>query len=136
MIMNNNKNKKASVMLMVVFIIAMLSMFVSGMLQISTEEMMLANNQLNAQKAVTIAQAGLNDAFAELRNDSSWNMGFTEKPLADGKYTVIIQGSQPNLTVTSTASTDAGFVAETAARITISSQNPHIITIDNYRINE
>lgn len=48
--------------------------------------------QLQAQ---AIAEAGLEDALATLRGDSTWRTGFTDKAFADGTYTVVITTDTP-----------------------------------------
>ena len=130
--MKRKKRNNGSVLLMVIFAIALLSALVTGMLQINTEELQLMQNQVYAAKALAIAEAGLNDAFKELRTNSSWNAGFTDKAFEDGSYSVDIIGS----TVTSTGISSQGYTARVEADITISSTSPYIIRIDNFRINE
>ena len=61
-----------SVLLIAIFVTALLSAVVIGILQMNTEEMQLMLNQIYAAEALATAEAGLNDAFAELRADSSW----------------------------------------------------------------
>jgi len=134
-LMSKKWNKNGSVLLVVVFAVALLTVLVTGMLQMNTEELMLMQNQVNSAKALAIANAGLNDAFAELRNDSSWNSGFTDKSFSDGSYTVTVTGVSPSLTVESTAVID-GFTARVAAELTISPNSPHILKIDKFRVNE
>ena len=93
-------------------------------------------NQIYAAHAMAMAEAGLNDAFARLRADSAWTAGFTDKAFNGGTYTVTVGGTFPNLTIESTASSDQGFVARLAADVTLTGTAPHIIRIDNLRINE
>lgn len=133
--MKNKWNKNGSVLLVVVFAVALLTTLVTGILQMNTEELMLMQNQVNAVETLEIANAGLNDAFAELRNDSSWNSGFTDKSFSDGTYTVTVSGTLPSLTVEST-SVLSGFTTRIAADLTVSSVSPHILRIDKFRINE
>jgi hypothetical protein len=97
--MKKKWNRTGSVLLIVVFAIALLTTLVTGMLQMNTEELMLMQNQVNAAETLAIANAGLNDALVELRNDSSWNTGFTDKTFSDGTYTVTVSGALPFLTV-------------------------------------
>jgi len=112
--MNGKFRHKGSVLLITIFVIALLAAVVMGMLQLSTEEIKLVHNQISAAQALAVAEAGLNDAFSELRVDSSWNSGFTDKAF---------NGSQ-------------GFVARVGSEVTVSSSSPYIIRIDNLRINE
>ena len=115
-----------------IFVIAMLSALVIGMLQMNTEEIQLVRNHIYAAQALATAEAGLNDAFSEIRGNSSWNTGFTDKAFNGGSYTVDVNDS----TITSTGTSDQGFVARVEADITIGTSSPYVIRIDNLRINE
>lgn len=119
---------------MAIFVIALLSAIVSGMLQINTEEIMLMQNQVNAAKAMAVAEAGLNDAFSQLRNDSSWNKGYSNKVFGSHSYSVVVSTSP--LTVESTGTLAQGFVAKIAAEIVVGGASPHTISISTLRINE
>ncbi|MBW8015215.1 MAG: hypothetical protein FVQ82_03440 [Planctomycetes bacterium] len=133
--MKKKWNRNGSVLLVVVFAIALLTTLVTGMLQMNTEELMLMQNQVSAAETLAIANAGLNDAFAELRSNSSWNSGFTDKSFSDGTYTVTVSGTLPSLTVESTSLLN-GFTARLAADMTVSTASPYVIRIDQLRINE
>ena len=50
---------------MTVFVVALLSAMVMGMLQINVEEIRIMHNQIRAAEALAVAEAGLNDALAE-----------------------------------------------------------------------
>ena len=120
-----------SVFLMVVFATALLSMLVTGMLQLNTEELQLVQNQIFAAQALATAEAGLNDALSKLRTDPNYVTSFTED-FEGGSYTVDINGS----TITSTGTSSQGFVARVEADITIRNYIPYVIRIDHLRINE
>ncbi len=134
--MKTRLRNNGSVMLMAVFAIALLSVLVMGMLQINTEEIQLMQNQIYAAKALATAEAGLNDAFAEIRVDSSWTAGFTDKAFNGGSYTVTVTGALPNRTISSRGTSSQGFVARVEAETTIGSSSPYVIRIDHLRINE
>ncbi len=134
--MNHKQKINGSVLLITIFATALLSAITIGILQINTEEIQLMRNQIYAAEAQAIAEAGLNDAFSELRVDSSWNSGFSNKVFDDGSYTVTVSGTLPNLTITSTGTSSQGFVARVGADITVGSISPYIIRIDSLRINE
>lgn len=134
--MNKRIKHKGTVILIVVFIIALLSTVVVGIAQINTEELMLMNNQANAAQALESAYAGLNDAFSELRLDSSWTSGFTNKSFNSGTYTVAISGSLPSLVVESMATTAKGFVSKVQADVTVSPDSPYVVRVDELRVNE
>ncbi len=134
--MNRKFRHRGSVLLIVIFVIALLAAVVMGMLQLSTEEIKLVHNQISAAHALAVAEAGLNDAFSKLRTDPNWSAGFTDKDFNNGLYTVAVSGSLPNLTITSTGTSSQGFVARVGSDVTVSSSSPYIIRIDNLRINE
>ena len=134
--MKKIRKNNGSVMLITIFVISMLSVLVAGMLQMNTEEIQLMQNQINAAESMAIAEAGLNEAMAQLRTNSSWASGFINKSFAGGSYTVDVTGSLPNLTLTSTATSARGFVCKVQADVTVSESSPYIIRIDNLRVNE
>ena len=132
----NMKRNKGSVILIAVFAIALLATLVIGILQMNTEEIQLMVNHINSAEAQAIAEAGLNDAFSELRDDSSWTTGFTDKSFSGGTYTVTVSGTLPNLTLESTGTSGKSFVSRVEADVTVGENSPYIIRIDNLRINE
>ncbi len=137
--MKAKRKNNGSVLLIAVFVIALLSALVMGMAQMNTEEIQLMRNQIFAAYALATAEAGLNDAFYEIRSDSSWTTGFTDKSFNGGSYTVTVTGTLPNRTITSTGTSAQGFVAKVEADITIGQnvgQSFYAIRIDNLRINE
>ena len=134
--MKKIQKNNGSILIIVVFAAALMSAITIGMLQMNTEEIQLMRNQIFAAQAEATAEAGLNDAFSELRTDSSWNTGFTDKSFNSGSYTVTVSGTLPNLTITSTGTSSQGFVAKIEADITVGSASPYILRIDELRINE
>ncbi len=119
-----------------IFATALLSVITIGILQINTEEIQLMRNQIYAAEAQATAEAGLNDAFSELRVDSSWTTGFSNKTFNSGSYTVTVSGTLPDLTLISTGTSKQGFVTRVEADITVGSTSPYIIRVDSLRINE
>ena len=134
--MKTKLKNNGSVLLITIFVTALLSAITIGILQINTEEIQLMRNQIYAAQALAIAEAGLNDAFSELRVDRDWNSGFSNKIFDNGSYTVNVSGTLPNLTIESTGTSVQGFVAKVVADITVGSVNPYIIRVDSLRINE
>jgi hypothetical protein len=109
----NGQWKSGSVLLVVVLLVALLAAVVVGHLQVNTEEIQLMRNHVGGAEALATAEAGLNDALAQLRRDPGWHAGYVDKPFGAGSYTVVVDGS----TVTSTAVTSRGFVAKIQAQI-------------------
>jgi type II secretory pathway component PulK len=135
--MKKHRKNNGVVFLMVIFAIALLTTITVGILIMSTEELLLMDNQLYAAQAMCTAEAGLNDAFAQIRSNSSWTTGFTNKSLSNGgSYTVTVTGTLPNITITSTGTSPQGYIAAMAANVTIGTVSPYKIRINQLRVNE
>jgi len=125
------------VFIIVVFVIAFMAALVMGIAQINTEEIQLMQNHIGSAEALAIAEAGLNDALAELRTDSSWTGPITGQSFAGGSYDVTLEGFLPDPNIVSTGTSSQNFVARLKADITVASSGPpYVIRIDNLRINE
>ena len=127
-----------SVLLIVVFAVALLSVITIGILQMNAEEIQLMQNQVYAAEALATAEAGLNDAFSEIRQNDEWAAGFSDKPFNGGVYDVNVTGTLPNRTITAEGTSSKDFKARVEASITIDTSGSveHAIRIDNLRINE
>lgn len=126
-------------LLIVIFVIALLAAVAMGMLELNTEDIQLVQNQINAAQAIAIAEAGLNDAFAQIWSSSSWtpDASYTNKSFPGyGTYTVTYEGSLPDPNIISEGTTAQGFVARVKAEITVGTTKPYIVRIDKLRINE
>jgi Tfp pilus assembly protein PilX len=134
--MRKTGKNNSSALLIAVFAIALLSVLVMGILQINIEEMQIMQNQISSAQALATAEAGLNDAFAQIRASRDWSSGFNNKSFEGGSYTVTVTGTMPNRTIESTGITSQGFVARIEVGVTISNSSPYIIRIDSLRINE
>jgi Tfp pilus assembly protein PilX len=133
---NINKNRKrGSVLLVSIFVSALFGAMVVGMMQLNTEEAMLVNNRIELTKAIAIAEAGLNDAYFNIRQDRNWTTGFTNKPLGSGIYSVTIAGTLPNRSLVSTGVTGAGYKARVSANIITGNSAPYSVRIVQIRIN-
>ncbi|MHC4489169.1 MAG: hypothetical protein ACYSW7_08355 [Planctomycetota bacterium] len=132
------RRNNGSVLLITIFVIALLSALVIGMLQMNTEEIQLMQNQIYATQALVTAEAGLNDAFSELRDDDEWVGPLTDEPFNGGLYNVSVTGALPNLTIESEGTSAQGFVARVSVDVTVdtSDSSDHAIRIDNLRVNE
>lgn len=142
--MKTKTKNNGSVFLIIVFAIAMLTMITVGIVQMTTEELQLMKNQLYSAQAKTIAEAGLNDAFAQIRTASNWtpNASYTSKSFSisgvgyTGTYTVTVAGT-PAQTITSTATSSQGYTAKVIADVNVSGSNPNnVIRINKLRVNE
>jgi Tfp pilus assembly protein PilX len=124
-----------SVLLVVVFVAAMLSVIAIGILQMSTEEIQLMQNQINAAHALATAEAGLNDSLSRIRDGNDPNISSTA--FNGGTYDVNAGASAvSDLLITSTGVNSQGFTARVEADVTVGSTSPYVIRIDNLRLNE
>jgi type II secretory pathway component PulK len=130
--MRTRCRQSGSVLLIVVVLVALLAATVMGHLQVNAEEIQLMQNHLHSVEAVALAEAGLNDAFAQLRANSAWNAGFANKPFGAGTYTV----TRTDATIRSVATTVDGFSACVEADVEVAPNGPpYLIRIDALRIN-
>jgi Tfp pilus assembly protein PilX len=133
--MKKMHRQKGSVMLIAIFVIALMTTLVVGIAQMNTEQIQIIQNQIYATDALCIAEAGLNDAFSEIRDDNEWNSSLN-KSYSGGGYKVKVDGSPPYVTITSTGTNAKGFIAEVQADITVGGAGPYVIRIDEYKIND
>jgi hypothetical protein len=120
------------VLLLVVLLVALLAAVVMGHLQVNTEELQLMQNHVCGVEALATAEAGLNDALAQLRQDAGWKSGFTSKPFHGGSYSVVVRAT----TLEATGVTARGFVARLKADVAVESGGPpHLLRITALRIN-
>ena len=81
-------NDRGSALLIVLLLMGMLSIVSIMSVDRATTDVELSYNQLHADQALYIAEAGVHRAIAELNVDSSWRQGFVDEPFANGSYTV------------------------------------------------
>jgi len=124
------------VLLIAIFTVALLSAITIGILQLNTEEIQVMRNHIRATEALAIAEAGLNDALAEIRVLDTFDNGYN-KPFAGGTYLINIQSNLPNVTIESTGTNPQGYIAQVDTDITVGTSGPpYVIIIDALRINE
>lgn len=130
--MRERRRQAGSVLLLVVFLVALLAATVMGHLQVNAEELQLMQNHIGAVEALAIAEAGLNDALAQLRQDATWNSGFASKPFHGGVYSVVVRAS----VIESAGITSRGFPVRVRAAVAVESGGPpYLLRITDLRIN-
>jgi Tfp pilus assembly protein PilX len=128
----NHRPKAGSALLMVVLLAALLAAVVMGHLQVNAEEMQIMQNHFGGAEAQAIAEAGLHEALAQLRQDPEWRPQGADRPLGDGSYRVVVEGP----TVTSTAVTSRGYVAKVRAEVKEGAPgSDNGLQIDRWQIN-
>lgn len=143
-----------SILLIAVFTIALLSTLVIGILEANADEIQLMTSQGYAAQALALAEAGLNVAMAQIRLDKAWrsdvptqlqmdtwedNWADGLKPsgavvFGDGFYTIGFDGAK--VVIMSGVESWHGYTAAIEAEVTVSDDYPHIIRIDNLKVNE
>jgi Tfp pilus assembly protein PilX len=131
--MKQKMRKNGSVLLVVVFTIALLTAFVVGMLQLNSEQLQIMKNEIFTTQSNLIAQAGIADAFARLRNSQSLPTNFNGS-FAGGSYAVSVAGSLPDPNFTCRGTSPQGFITDISADVTVDTSN-YVIRIDKLRIN-
>ena len=150
--MQSGSKNKASVYIIVIFVIAMLATITMGILQMNTQELNLVRHRIYAAQALALAEGGLNMAMAEIRNDSTWTsetlditglVGSSEwwttlethgTSFGDGFYATSYDGN--DVTITAGVDSWRGYTSKIEAQVTVTSTAPHIIRINNYKVNE
>jgi hypothetical protein len=132
--MNRYARTRGTVLLMAVFVVAMLSAAVMGILEINTEEIQVMQNEIYSAEALATAEAGVEDALAYLRLDSQWSTGFSNKAFNGGSYTVTVTSHS---TIQSVGTTARGYTCKVAADFTATRVLlVNAISISALRINE
>ncbi len=130
--MRGRRRQAGSVLLLVVFLVALLAATVMGHLQVNAEELQLMQNHIGAVEALAIAEAGLHDALARLRQDATWSSGLTDQPFHGGTYSVAVRAS----TIEATGITSRGFVARVRADVAVEPGGPpYLLRVTDLRIN-
>ena len=125
-----------SALLLVVFVAALLSAVVMGMLQVTTEDLQAMSNQVFAAEAQEIAEAGMHDMLYRVRKNWQWQGYTVTENFSGGSYTVTATGTMPNLFLESTGTSAQGFVCKVRADLVVDqSSYPYPIRIENFRVN-
>ena len=128
--MKNN----GSVLLVVVFTIALMTAMVVGMLQLNSEQIQIMKNEIYTAQAQCIAQAGIADAFSRLYTSQSLPSSFSSS-FGGGSYSVTVTGSLPDPNFTSRGTSSQGFITDIRADVTVDTST-YVVRIDKLRINE
>lgn len=86
-------NQRGAAILIALALIAMLTSVAIMSVDRSTTDIELAYNQLQEDRAFYVAEAGLQRAIAELKNDDSWRQGFYRQVLDGGYYSASVTDS-------------------------------------------
>lgn len=94
--------------LLILFLTVVTTTISFGLAAINRTNTQTLTNQVQTTRAIYIAQAGLEDAIYQLRLNSTWRTGFTNKVFPAGStssYNVTVAGAPPDLTLTCVGAT-------------------------------
>ncbi len=115
-----------------VFLVAFSVLLVGALLRSQTSDLQISRNHISSMKALFVADAGVEDAIAELRDDYTWNTGFTGKVFPSGStssYTVEVTNNQPTVEILSTGMVN-GYVRKIQVELTVGdSSSPYSIRV-------
>ncbi|RKX29418.1 MAG: hypothetical protein DRP47_01870 [Candidatus Zixiibacteriota bacterium] len=95
-------NNRGSALLIALSLLIMLSLLALAAVNNSTTDIDLSGNQVSAEKAFYIAEAGAKRAFTEIVADSTWRTGFANVSFNGGLYTVTVTDSTTDSTLADT----------------------------------
>jgi hypothetical protein len=125
-------SRRGAALLLVVFVIALLTTAVSGIIQLNTEDLQVMNNHLGMVQAQAIAEAGIAMAIARKRMHPDWDEGFQHRRLGEGFYSVAVEGD----TLIATGRSAQGYPVRLAVDITLVDNTPPCdIRVDAVRLN-
>jgi len=120
---NAARSQRGMVLLLTVFALAILSVLVAALLEITAADLEIARNHLASTKALYIADAGIASAIYELRQDYQWDAGWpggvTFPDGSSGSYAVTVTNNYPSVTIVSTGNW-GGFERKLEANVSIS----------------
>ena len=112
--------RRGAVLLLVLFLMIITAPIILMMLDNHTTQTRCLHNHIQANTALYVAEAGTQDAIAELLQTPTWRTGFTDKefPIGSGHaYTVTLADEGSDIVVTSVGRTAAGFTKTITIRL-------------------
>lgn len=123
---------RGAALLMTVFVVALLTTALSGIIHLNTEDIQVMTNHVGMVQALAIAEAGIEEAIAHKRRDPTWETGIPRRRFGGGTYAVSVDGGS----ITSTGRSQYGYETRVTVEITVlGTAPPHPIRIDALRLN-
>ena len=135
---NNNihtgKRRKGFVLVLTLFAALIMSALIIAYVNIQTIDLNLIKNNLGSKKAYYIAEAGIADAFNEIRTnglveDTQWEKNFPTG--SSDTYSVAV--SQNGKLITSTGHASASNFSRTLEVTLIDVMGPHLVAVDQFK---
>jgi len=113
-----NESERGSVMLIALMLIGMLTLVAIMAVDNSSTDVELSYNNMHADRAFYVAEAGAKQAFAMIQADRTWNDGYQDRDFGDGAFTVIVDDSGTNAALLDTVVlTSTGRVGQALATV-------------------
>ncbi len=135
---NNNmhakKREQGFVLMLTLFAALIMSALIIAFVNIQTMDLSLIKNNMSSKKAYYIAEAGIADAFNEIRTnglvtDTQWESNF---PVGSSDtYSVAV--SQNGKLITSTGNASTSNFSRTLEVILCDATEPHLVAVDQFR---
>lgn len=95
-------NERGSALLFSLMILSMMTLAALMAVESSNTDIELSFNEVHEEQAFYVAEAGLQNAFAQIDENIEWRIGFDKWPFGEGTYTVTVIDSTDNATLIDT----------------------------------
>ena len=128
---------KGVALLLVVFLVFFLALFVIGFSYLAATDFKIAQNDKFSTMALYVAEAGIERAIYELRQDYTWDTGFDEVVFPAGEnsnYTVTVDNSgSPTIILDSTGTVEGTFQRRLQVEVEVSTTSvPYPVGINSW----
>ena len=114
------RSRRGAVLLLVLFLMVITAPIILMMLDNHTTQTRCLHNHIQGTAALYVAEAGIQDAMAELIRTPTWRDGFADKEFPAGSshtYTVAVSVAGTDLVLESKGTTAAGFTKTVTVRL-------------------
>ncbi len=130
------RRDKGVILLMTVFAIGLGSLMVSGVLYLITSDLSINGNVAGHESARWAAEAGIETAIAQLKQESTWSAGLSNISFAtNGSYTVTVSNTYPSVTLTSTGKAQGSLFTRSITAV-VSVVGPPLLTPYRVRVDQ
>jgi type II secretory pathway component PulK len=130
------RNDQGSVLVMTTFVIALLSILLTGMMVLLSAEIQLASQDAWARQAGFVAETAIAESMYQLTVNDTWDTGFNNESFGDNQhYSASIINTSPQVTIRAIGSAN-GISREIEAVIAIvkeTSPNQFALRVDSWK---
>ncbi|HDZ61587.1 MAG TPA: hypothetical protein ENH40_00375 [Nitrospirae bacterium] len=126
------ENNRGIVLLITVLLIVFIAVGMVAFLDIATIDFQLLQNNRYSEEALYIAQAGIEDVIARLRNNINYQTVGTVVPFSGHQYLITCPQPNPPKIITSTATLSNGYKREIETSVQVFGTSAPYKVIINY----